>query len=412
MVNKMKIKSKSIWLINQYASTLDYGFGGRFYYFAKELALLGYNVRVFASANHHLLKNKPEFDNNLKTEIVESFKFTWIKCIDYPNAHSKKRIVSEFDFSRKISNLKINDEHPEIIIYSTPSLIGYSGAYKLSKKNNCKFILDIRDLWPLTLIEMGVSKYHPFIMYLSWLEKNAYKNSDYIVSNWPYANKYINKFNNQAKFQWIPNGFSLSEFNDFEMLDQDVINEIPKNKFIVGYCGTVGFVNALETLIQAADILKENSDIVFLIVGAGKEKNIIQQYAKDRNCYNVIFIDAVNKKQVPHMLSFFDCCYVGFKDIPLYNYGSSLTKLPEYLASKKPIVYASNSPFQPVLESNSGVSTRAENPQEISEAILSLYNISEEERKILGENAYIFAKENYEYKMLGSKLANIIESLT
>ncbi|MCL6247805.1 glycosyltransferase family 4 protein [Acinetobacter sp. ANC 4945] len=403
---------KTVWLVNQYASTLDYGFGGRFYYFAKELSLLGYDVHVFASGNHHLLKKKPILNNLLTTELVEGFNFHWIKCLDYPNAHSKIRILSEFDFSKKISNLNLSLKNPDCIIYSTPSLIGYRGALKLSRRFEAKLILDIRDLWPLTLIEMGVSKYHPFIMYLSWLEKKAYNTCDYIISNWPYANKYINKFNNKIKFKWIPNGFSLEEFNDFEKLDQTLINEIPKNKFIVGYCGTVGFVNALETLIQSAEILRNNVDIYFLIVGSGKEKKIIQQYAKDRNCHNVIFIDAVNKKQVPHILSFFDCCYVGFMDIPLYNYGSSLTKLPEYLASKRPIVYASNSPFQPVLESNSGVSTKAENPQEISEAILKLYNISKEERNTLGENAYNFAKENYEYQMLGSKLADIIESLT
>ncbi|MND98803.1 putative glycosyl transferase [compost metagenome] len=404
--------AKTVWLINQYASTLDYGFGGRFYYFANELAKKGYDVHVFASGNHHLLKKKPNLDSLITTEIIEGFKFHWIKCLDYPNAHSKKRIFSEFDFSKKISNLNIDSKNPDCVIYSTPSLIGYTGASKLSKKLGSKLILDIRDLWPLTLIEMGVSKYHPFIMYLSWLEKKAYNNSDYIISNWPYANNYINKFNDKINFKWIPNGFSLEEFKAFEKLDQATIDKIPKNKFIVGYCGTVGFVNALETLIQSAEILKENTDISFLIVGSGKEKEIIQQYAKDKNCNNVVFIDAVNKKQVPHILSFFDCCYVGFMDIPLYNYGSSLTKLPEYLASKKPIVYASNSPFQPVLESNSGISTKAEDPKEISEAILQLYNISENERKKLGENAYNYAKENYEYQMLGLKLINVIKSLT
>lgn len=404
--------SKKIWLINQYASTLDYGFGGRFYYFARELAKQGYDIHVFASGNHHLLKEKPVLDKLITTEHIEGFKFSWIKCVDYPNAHSKKRILSEFDFSLKISNLTISNNIPDCIIYSTPSLIGYSGAFKLSRKLNVKLILDIRDLWPLTLIEMGFSKYHPFIMYLSWLEIKAYKNSDYIISNWPYANKYIEKYNDKCKFEWIPNGFSLEEFNKFENLDDDILSQIPKDKFIVGYCGTVGFVNALETLIDSAEMLKDNTDIVFLIVGSGKEKFAIQEYAKNKKCNNVIFIDAVNKRQVPHMLSFFDICYVGFMDIPLYNYGSSLTKLPEYLGSIKPIVYASNSPFQPVLESNSGISVAAEDHQAISKAILELFSMPEDERKKLGENACKYAEENYEYQILGKKLENIIESLT
>ena len=402
--------SKTLWLINQYASTLDYGFGGRFYYFAKELAKQGYDIHVFASGNHHLLKKKPILDKLITTEVIEGFKFSWVKCLDYPNAHSKKRIFSEFDFSLKISNLEFKNP-PDCIIYSTPSLIGYSGALKLSKRLNVKLILDIRDLWPLTLIEMGVSKYHPFIMYLSWVERKAYMNSDYIISNWPYANEYINKYNKNINFKWIPNGFSLEEFNDFETLDKDIIDKIPKGKFIVGYCGTVGFVNALETLIDSAEILKENTEIVFLIIGSGKEKSAIQEYAKNKNCNNVIFIDAVNKRQVPNILSYFDICYVGFMDIPLYVYGSSLTKLPEYLASKKPIVYASSSPFQPVKDSNSGISVKAEDSKAISNAILKLYRLPENERKILGENAYNLAKNKYDYQNLTIELIDIVESL-
>lgn len=402
----------NVWIINQYASTLQTGFGGRWYYLAKEMADMGHQVRLFASANHHLLKNKPDLEySDILEEKIDGFSFIWLKTNDYKNAHSKvERLYSEFQFRKIVKSLNNRfDDQPDVIIYSSPSLIGYDGAAILSKKIGCKIVLDIRDLWPLTLIEMGISKYHPFIMYLSYLEKKAYKNCSHIISNWPYAIDYIKKYGIlESKFDWIPNGFSISEFLDPIELDSEVQDLIPTDKFIIGYTGTLGHANALSSLIEAAYCLKENKNIIFMIVGSGKEKQDLLNHAERLGCSNIIFLDRISKKQIPGLLSYFSACYVGFLDLQLYKYGSSLTKLPEYLASKKPIIYASSSNFQPIEEYKAGITIPAEKPDQIAQAILELYKLDQVSRENMGNNGKLAAISNYEYEKLAIKLLDII----
>lgn len=405
----------NVWVINHYASTLQTGFGGRWYYLSKEMASMGHHVRLFASANHHLLKNKPDLGvESILEEKHDGFSFVWLKTKNYKNAHSKlERLYSEFHFQKTIKSLHNKfEEKPDVIVYSSPSLVGYNGAYILSKKIGCKLIFDIRDLWPLTLIEMGVSKYHPFIIYLSYLEKKAYNSCSHIISNWPYAINYIKKYGIiESKFDWIPNGFSISEFLDPVELDKEIIRLIPNDKFIIGYTGTLGHANALESFIKAASLLKRNKNIVFMIVGSGKEKQNLVNQADKLGCSNILFLDSIDKKKIPSLLNYFSACYVGFLDIGLYKYGSSLTKLPEYLASNKPIIYASSSIFQPIKEYKAGITIPAEKPDQIAQAILELYSLDESSRQLMGINAHSAAVSNYEYKILANRLISIINKI-
>lgn len=404
---------KVIWLINQYASTLDNGIGGRCYYFAKYLSELGYDVYLFSASSHHLLTKTKNISwlNSSVSEEVDGFNYVWLKTPTYSNAHSKVRLLSEFYFSQKVKNLsKSKFPRPSTIFYSSPALIPYLGAQSLARKLNAKLILDIRDLWPLTLIEMGgYSPSHPLVAYMQMIENSAYKNADTITSNWPCAINYMVEHNaSPEKFHWIPNGFSIDEFSNPELIDSKILENIPNEKFIVGYTGTLGKANALNALLNSAEILKTNKDIIFVIAGKGKEANDLVSQIEMRNLDNVYYVGSVPKRAIPSMLSLFDVCYVGFLNIPLYRYGSSLTKLPEYLASKKPIVYASNSPFQPISNCKAGITVEAENSKEIARAISQLYNMTPNEREYMGILGLREAINTYEYKSLSKKLASLI----
>lgn len=405
------MNKKIIWIINQYASTLDTGFGGRHYYFAKELARNGFDVHLFSSATHHLLRKRPALSGDITVERVDGFSYVWLGGLDYAGAHDKRRILSEFSFSRKLSKLAddYDGKAPDAIVYSSPSLIPFSGALSLAKRLGVKITLDVRDIWPLTLMEMGYSRFHPLVMYLRYLEVKAYKGADFITSNWPYANRHMAKdMHDPACFAWIPNGFSMEEFESRQPLGVDAFKNFPEGKFVVGYSGTLGKANAMDTLLKAAKILKPFKDIAIVIVGSGKDKEQLRKEIQADNLSNVFLCDSVDKKQIPSLLAMFDVCYVGFLNIPLYRYGSSLTKLPEYLASARPIVYASSSPFQPVAEANAGITVEAENSDAVAAAILQLYNMPIEQRKQLGENGRKAASEQYEYKMLAKRLVEVI----
>lgn len=404
-------EQKTIWIINQYASTPETGMGGRHYYLAEELARLGYQVYVIAGSYSHLLReHKILQDDFMIEEVLLGFSFVWVNLPVYHDAHSKQRIINEFIFSKKIKKLTSVLSKPNVVYHSSPALISYFGAQYITRKFNATYVFEERDLWPLTLIELGgYSKFHPFICFLQWIEDKAYSQADFMFSNLLNAVEHVKtRGGNVSKFSWIPNGISITEMEKKENLTISIEQQIPKDKFIVGYTGTIGVANAVDYLIEAASLLQENSDIHFVLVGSGKEKLILEQKCRTLGLANVTFIDALPKKQVQSILEKFHVCYIGWHKNSLYRFGISPNKLPEYMYSGKPIIHAFSGSGDLVQKANAGLTVEAQNSSAIISAIKELYNMTQEERDILGANGKAFVLHNLAYQQIAKKLADIL----
>src|SRR5690606_23346031 len=303
-----------IWLINQYSSTPETAMGGRHYYLAQELAKKGYKVYLVAGRYSHLLRQPKQFSEPYIVEKINSnFSFVWVNLPEYQEAHSKQRVLNWFKFSWALTKLpSIITDRPDAVLYSSPSPIRYLGAKYLANKFKAKFIVEVRDIWPLTLIVLcGHTPKHPFVLSMQWIEDRAYKQSDYVFSNLFNAVEHMTSRGlNPKKFHWIPNGISIDEVMHKEDLSLEVLAQLPKNKFIVGYTGTIGVANAIDDLIEAAKLLSAYKDIHFVLVGAGKEKQHLVQKSLDLELDNITFIDAIPKKQIQSMLNTFDICYI------------------------------------------------------------------------------------------------------
>lgn len=402
---------RTLWIINQYASTPDAGMGGRHYYLAKELAKQGYKVYVIASASNHLLHSQPAIKEDFWLQAVEGFTFVWVRMPLYENAHSRQRAINWFLFPWRIQRLaKVIKQAPDAILCSSPSVLAFLGARRLAKRFSARLVFEVRDIWPLTLTEIGgYSPGHPFIRLMQWVEDWAYRESEKVVSNLRNAVEHmVSRGMDRKKFFWIPNGYSLDEVSSVEPLPGHIVSQLPTEKFIVGYTGTLGTANALDVLIESADILKDSSDISFVIIGRGKDKASLEKMVVDKHLSNVMFIDAIPKKQIQSMLSHFSACYIGWLKDDLYRFGIAANKLPEYLYSGKPIIHSYSGGCDPVSESNAGIVVEAQDPQALADAILKLYSMTPECRSNLGENGRKAAMQNYDYSMLAIKMSDII----
>ncbi|PIE55728.1 MAG: glycosyltransferase WbuB [Desulfobulbus propionicus] len=402
---------KTIWFVNYYGSTPETSIGGRHYYLARELVRLGYNVHLIAASYTHLLSKPPVVVTPIQIEKVEGINITYVKLNRYNNAHSKKRIVNEFMFSWKLTRLfRQLPEKPDVILCSSPSLISFLGVeYVASKFENTSLCFEVRDIWPLTLIELGgYSRYHPFVLFLQWIERRAYKKSAQVISNLPYAARHMVRHGlDPRKFTWIPNGFTTKIAGTKKDLTDEFLEKIPQAKMIVGYTGTLGKANALDVLLDTAELLKTKKEIQFVIVGSGKEAEFLVNEIKLRELDNVKYMGAVPKNQIPSVLDLFDVCFAAFHKNRLYQFGTSLNKLPEYFISGKPIVYSVDSPYQPVKEACAGFTLPAEDSTGIANAIIQLYEMGKDARIKLGQNGYEYALKNHDYKILAKRFINI-----
>ncbi len=396
--------NKNIWIINEYAGSPYHGMEFRHYYLGKELVKLGNTVTIISSSYSHLFKNLPK----IKRESLDGVDYLWLKVFNYGTSHDKKRVLKWFLFMFKVFFLPFSLKRPDVIVVSPMAPFPILPAWVLSKIYGAKLIYEVKDIWPLSLVELGgFSLNHPFIKLMSWFEKFALTKSDIIVSNLQNYSEHIQKdVGINRDFTWISNGVDLDELKEIEPLDEDTKNKIPQNKFIVGYTGTVGVANALDSFLESAINLKEEKNILFVVIGDGQEK---KKLMKEFDKYsNILFIDHIAKKQVQSMLNLFDICFLGWNKEPLYKYGTSANKIFDYMYSGKPILNAFSGDGDIVKITKCGITVEAQNPQAITDGILKLYNMDNEEREKLGINGKRYVLEHFTYEKLAKKFEELL----
>ena len=241
--------NKSIWYISKYASIQNHGTATqtRGYYLAKELNELGYKTTVITSDSYNFGK-APNYKGNYKFDNIQSgMMFVTINTYKYKKSHSFRRILSWLDFELKLLFFPFKKlSNPDYIIVSSPSLLTILNGFilKLFSYRNSKLIFEVRDIWPLTLInEHTYTRFNPFVLGLSLIEYFGYKYSDYIIGTLPNLEEHIiNKIGPCKKVGIIPNGFHNELIKITENIDR---NDLPSftsaKEFKVGYFGSFGW---------------------------------------------------------------------------------------------------------------------------------------------------------------------------
>lgn len=384
--------------------------GGRHHYLARELAKRGHRVYLIAADWHHLL-NENSTGETTDTKEAYGYSFVRVPVLKYADAHDKRRILNWFLFSWRLRKLRSQiADQPDAILYSSPSPIGFLGAEWLAKKTGARLVFEVRDIWPLTLIEVGNhSPRHPLVRIMQWVEDRAYRNADAVVSNLQFAFEHMESRGMSAqKFTWVPNGISKDEVETSEPLSAETSSKLPQGKFIVGYAGTIGAANSMGILIKAAQILRNETDIAFVLVGQGREKKDLQNEVKQSELENVYFIDAIPKKQIQTMLSHFDVCFLAWQKSALYKFGTSANKLFDYLYSARPVLNSYTGAGDVVIQYGAGLSTEAQDSEAVAKAILTLRDMPESERTQMGKNGRKSVLEYHEYGSLAKKMEQVL----
>jgi len=406
--------NKNIWIINQYAGSIHHGKEYRSPSIARELVKKGYDVTIISASHSHHFKNAPKISGNYTLTDIDGVKYLWIKTGNYPDSKSYKRLLSMFQFLIKCFFIPIKKlNKPGYIIVSSPSPLPILNGIYFKKKFNAKLLFEVRDLWPLSVIELGnMSPKSLFIRFLSYIEKTAYKNSDLVISLLSNAKEYMVSQGLEAKkFLCVPNGIDLKLLNTRKEVPISITKQFDTSKFIIGYAGALGIANNLYALIDAAELLKDKEEIEFVLLGGGSEETKLKEYANKKKLNNIIFPGSVAREEVHNTLEYFDICYLGLQKSALFQYGVSPTKLYDYMAVAKPILYAIDSGNHPVKDANCGIEVNTANPKDIADAILKFYKMDIKQRKQLGTNGYNTLVDNYTFDKLTEKIIENLETL-
>lgn len=407
---------KTVWIINHYAFTPSQGGPSRHYFFTRNLIARGYNVRVFTSSaihNSDINMIDPSDKSLFKEVEMDGVIYTYIKSGAY-KGNGVKRVMNMLTFSRRIMKIwqHFKQEKPDVIYASSPDIFTALKAQKLAKKHNVPVVTEIRDLWPLSIVEYrGLSNSNPLIKVLYGREKKLYKSTDALVFTMPGGGQYVkdrglDKVVPEQKIFNINNGVDLKEqaYQRENCVLQD--GDLQDGTFKVIYAGSIRYVNSVDLLIKATALLKDKP-IKFLIYGDGNDKAELEKYCADNGLDSVIFKGRVDKKYIPYICSRANINFISVKQTGVSKYGVSWNKLFDYMSAGKPIISNVKVNYDLIEKFGCGISLEEQTPEKIAESILKIYNLPEAEYNKMCEGAKEGVRD-FDFEILTDKLEKVL----
>ncbi|EYB68125.1 hypothetical protein DEIPH_ctg026orf0021 [Deinococcus phoenicis] len=395
----------NIWLVNQYAISPQEAGITRHYSLGRVLARRGHRMTIIASSFDHVTRQEAHLQphEHFRIEEHDGVRFLWLRTPTY-TGNTRARINNMLAFALKVllGTGTQRLERPDLIVGSSPHLFGAVAAKFLADRTGAGFVLEIRDLWPQSLVELGnYSSTHPLVHVLERLERYLYRSADGIVSVLPGAKGHIvDRGGNGDMFEWVSNG-----------VDPGFLVEGPPPgpgaDFKVVYAGSFNLANGIDAIVETARLLADEPQVQFLLYGDGPEKARIAEVIRERRLGNVTLCPPLPKKEIHRALSCADAFIATSRNLGLYHHGVSFVKLYDYLACARPIVFGCSA-GNPVAESGGGVVVPAEDPAAMARAVLHLKGMRPDERQAMGELGRQFVLAHFSNEILAGRLEHLL----
>jgi len=305
-----------------------------------------------------------------------------------------------------------------IYVSSTPVTVGIP-AMVIKWARHIPFVFEVRDQWPEIPIELGIITNRFTIKILLWLEKTIYKNCSSIVALSPGQADGIRAVLTEEKaITVIPNSCDTDVFRPD--INGSAIRQRMDwgNKLVLLHTGAMGKVNGLNFVIDAAERLKEHSDIVFVLIGDGNQKPFLEGRVKKLGLTNVQILPSVPKQQrrkaspsgLPEILAAADIALVVIANYPIIEHNCA-NKFFDGLAAGKPVLLNYSGWQRKILESNeAGFGCTLCNLDEFVEKVLYL-NSHRKQVEQMGQNARQVAVEKFDRNKLAKQALELTSSV-
>ena len=401
----------NVWMFNQYAVVPAIGGSTRHFDCAKRLPTHGWDPVVFSGTSR--LRARGDIANTgsrtHRLQTIDDVRFLWIRSTVY-SGNDSRRIVNMLLFAWRALRLGWRRRPsveglaaPDVVMGSSVHPLTAAAACLVAKRHRVPFVLELRDLWPQSLIEMGaLSPRHPFALFLRWLEGCLARRATRVVVLSERAADYLVKRGiERSKIDYIPNGVDLERFGP-------VVPPAETGRgFTLMYLGAHGIANRLSIILNAARILQDQgeNDVNFIFVGGGNDQIRIKRQAEALGLENVAFERGVPKQEVPATLARADALLLSEAN---NVYGSS-NKLSDYLAAGRPIVFSTYA--QHNILPGCGPAVTPGDAEALADAILGLRDLTPEARAEMATTGRRHAELHRSWDLLAERMAGLLDTV-
>ncbi len=302
---------------------------------------------------------------------------------------------------------------PNLIVATSPQFFcGWAGTFA-SWLKWCPFILEIRDIWPESIVTVGaLKKTSLLVRVLERLEKWMYRSANHIVTvGKGYRDNVLSKVDVADRISVVTNGVDLNVFcpqnPSLEFREQHGLG----NHFVCSYVGTIGMAHGLSVVVRAATILKSmnRNDLIFCLVGDGAQRQKILKESQEANVEDMIrFTGRLPKSDMPMVLASSDCLLIHLKKTDLF--GTVIpSKIFEAMAMERPLVMGVQGESADIVEeSGAGIAMESDNAQQLVDAVLKLKDNSEVHSRLCA-NGRQFVGEHFTRDSLAEKMLDVMK---
>jgi glycosyltransferase involved in cell wall biosynthesis len=405
----------NILFINHYVGPVEYCPANRTLYFAREWVKLGHDVTIVgASYSHFLIKNL-QFSDGHFVQLENGIRFVMLKTPQY-EGNGIGRLSNIFTFLLQLWRWQkwlADSFKPDVVIAGSAHTLDCFPAVRLARRCGALFVREVRDLWPLTLTDLGgYSERHPLVLFFRSAENFSYRHADLIVTTLPNSLGYMQEHGlKNGRWVYIPQGVDLGAQKEDKLpeVHLELLNRLhEKGIFILGYAGSIGVANCLDTLLETANILRE-MPVAFVLVGQGPEKSNLQKKANQLGLKNVHFLPHIQHDCVPGFLYKVSATFIAWKKKPIYQYGISPNKLMAYMLAGKPIIHAVQASNDIVAESGCGISVPPEDPVATASAIRNMMSMNPRALVEMGNKGREYVLRDRDFRKLAVQFLTAID---
>lgn len=335
----------------------------------------GHRVTVVTCApNHPRGKVYPGYRNTLYAR-EEKDGITIVRVWTYVTANEGflKRTLNYVSYMLAAIVAAPFIQKADIVISTSPQFFNGLAGYVVSRMKRAPWVLEIRDLWPESILAVGAIKNPLIIKLLEWLELFAYRQADRIVPVTDAFQRYIEgKRIPKEKITVIKNGADLTLYKPVTGTNSLAESLGVQGKFVAAYLGTHGMAHHLETVLYAAQRLREYPNIVLILAGEGAERQRLAALRNELGLDNVIMLDQQPKEQMPWLWALADVSLILLKKSDLFKTVIP-SKIFESMAMEKPIILGVEGESADLLRAaDAGYCIEPENDRELAARLLEL----------------------------------------
>jgi len=377
----------------------------------REWVRLGHDVTVITSApNHPMGKLYAGYRNRFfQTDTVDGVKVVRVWTYLAPNQGFLRRTLSYLSYMVTAVLAVPRIARADVYVSTSPQFFCGLAGLIAGKMRSRPWVLEIRDLWPESIVTVGAMKKGRMVRALEWIERFGYRNADRIVSvTDSFVPHIAARCQCDGKIDIIKNGVNLALFqrgSDPATVRRELGVE---GRFVAAYVGTHGMAHGLDTLLDAAAALRHDPRIAFLMVGDGAEQARLAARVARERLDNVKVLGQLPKARMPDIWSATHASLILLKRSDTF-----LKVLPskmfEAMAMEVPIVLGVEGEAKSLLEAaGAGVAITPESAAELAAAVLRLSNDAAGARTH-GQRGAAFVREHFDRTKLALRYIDVLE---